>query len=174
MIAQCRAGTVRSFPTALGHAETVARGDPSNERACRIVMMAAYAGGDQERAVRAYMETRAALARGLGAEPLLETQALYLAILRHESPTSLLPDDIHRPEIGAFLAFMDRVDAERSASTADLSATTSDGRLLPVAIVATRISIHRRRAVLALLRPIERRRESDPRLLATLRAAPRD
>jgi len=362
----------RSFATALDHAATVARTAPSNERACRIVMMAAYAGGDQERAVRAYLETRAALSHGLGLEPLPETQALYLAILRHEPPTSLLPDDlrrtelgfrrlvdqqgaegwwtidpelqvtsvvgepgrfigleraqlagrtahevsaaldlpeivsdhrqalngkqvtrqiavggrtyevhlepmrhrsdvvgvvgvsmdvtereqavvvvqdmedalppedhrphdpeerremedelgqvrrdlceivdrasdallvldpwedliiaaneaaaemlgyetvhqlltrrpsdIHREEMGAFLGFMDRVDVHGSGWTADLSCTTRDGQLRPVAIAATKISFHRRRAVLSVMRAIERNRETDPRLLVKLRA----
>ena len=361
----------RSFVTALDHAATVARMDPSNERACRIVMMAAYAAGDQERAVRAYLETRAALSNEMGLEPLPETQALYLAILRHESPTSLLPDDvrrtepgfrrlvdqqgaegwwtvdpelhvtsvvgepgrmvgleraqiagrtahevgagvempeivadhrqalngkpvtreiavggrtyevhlepmrhgsdvvgvvgvsmdvtereraaailrekgealppddqqahdpedrhemeeelaqiqrelsevidrasdalvvldpwadliiaanevaaemlgyepdqlltrrpsdIHRGEMGAFLGFMDRVDDQGSGWTAELSCTTRDGQLLRVAMAATRISFHRRRSVLMVMRAIERSRETDPRLLARLPA----
>lgn len=361
----------RSFAKALDHATTVARTDPLNERACRIVMMAAYAGGDQERAVRVYVETRAALSHRLGVEPLPETQALYLAILRHESPTSLLPDDLRRSEpgfrrlvdqqgaegwwtvdpefhvtsvvgepgrfiglertqiagrtahevgdgidmpeiasdhrralngkpvtreiavggrtyevhlepmrhgsdvvgvvgvsmdvtereravanllevaeslppkdqhahdpenrhemedelaqirrqlgevverasdamiildpwadliiaaneaaaemlgyepdqlltrrpsdiyqqeVGAFLGFMDRVDAQGSGWTGDLSYTTRDGQLLQLAIAATRISFHRRRAVLSVMRAIERGRETDPRLLARLRA----
>jgi PAS domain S-box-containing protein len=101
----------RSFVTALDHATNVARTDPSNERACRIVMMAAYAAGDQERAVGAYIETRAALSHRLGLEPLPETQALYLAILRHESPTSLLPDDVRRTEPG-FRRLVDQQGAE--------------------------------------------------------------
>lgn len=101
----------RSFSKALDHAMTIAETDPSNERACRIVMMAAYAAGDQKRAVRAYLETRAALSHGLGLEPLPETQALYLAILRHESPASLLPDDVRRTEPG-FRRLVDQQSAE--------------------------------------------------------------
>jgi PAS domain-containing protein len=332
-------------------------------------MMAAYAGGDQERAVRAYVDTRSALSDDLGVEPLPETQSLYLAILRHESPTSLLPDDLrrtepgfrrladqqaaqgwwttdpalnvtsvvgepgrfigvdrrqmegrtaedvsvrvgipgivsdhrralagepvtreiavggqtyavhlepmrhgsevvgvvgvsmdvtgreqaaailedetstagadrddpedrngmdddveavlqdlrdvldrssdallvvdpwadlilaaneaaaellghqrdelmrrrpsdlHRGEMGAFLGFMERVDDEGFGWTDDLSCATGDGRLLRVAIASRRLTFHRRRAVLSLLRPIERGRERDPRLLAKLRVA---
>ena len=101
----------RSFPTALDHAHIVARTDPSNERACRIVMMATYAAGDQERALRAYLETRAALAHALGVEPLPETQALYLAILRHEPPASLLPGDLRRTEPN-FRRLVDQQSAE--------------------------------------------------------------
>jgi PAS domain S-box-containing protein len=361
----------RSFATAMDHATTAARSDPSNERACRIVMMAAYAGGDQERAVGAYVATRAALSHRLGVEPLPETQALYLAILRHEPLTSLLPHDLrrtepgfrrlvdlqgaegwwtidpdlyvtsvvgepgrflglereqiagrtandvsagvdmpeivsdhrealtgkpvtreiavygrtyevhlepmrhgpdvvgvvgismdvtereraaaivlemdrapgagndhvhdlerqheleeelarirralcavldrapdallildpwadliiaangaaaemlgfdrddlithrpsdfHREEIGAFIDFMDRVDAQGSGWTGELSCMTRDGQLLQVSMAATRVSFHRRRAVLSVMRPIERGRETDPRLLAKLRA----
>jgi PAS domain S-box-containing protein len=101
----------RSFPTALDHAEIVARTDPSNERACRIVMLAAYAAGEQGRAVRAYVETRAALSHGLGVEPLPETQALHLAILRHEPLASLLPGDVPRTEPG-FRRLVDQQRAE--------------------------------------------------------------
>ena len=101
----------RSFARALDHTEIVTGTDPTNERACRIVMMAAYAGGDQERAVRAYLETRAALSHGLGVEPLPETQALYLAILAHEPPASLLPGDLRRTE-PSFRRLVDQQSAE--------------------------------------------------------------
>jgi PAS domain S-box-containing protein len=80
------------------------------------------------------------------------------------------PSDFHREEIGAFVDFMDRVDAQGSGWTGELSCMTRDGQLLQVSMAATRVSFHRRRAVLSVMRPIERGRETDPRLLAKLRA----
>jgi PAS domain S-box-containing protein len=80
------------------------------------------------------------------------------------------PSDFHREEIGAFIDFMDRVDAQGSGWTGELSCMTRDGQLLQVSMAATRVSFHRRRAVLSVMRPIERGRETDPRLLAKLRA----
>jgi PAS domain S-box-containing protein len=91
---------VGSFMQALDHASVVADDDPANERACRTIMMAAYAAGDQEGAVRAYVRTKTALTERLGVDPLPETQALYLAILRHEAPAALIPTDVRRTEPG--------------------------------------------------------------------------
>jgi PAS domain S-box-containing protein len=103
--------SVGSFAKALDHAEAVAEKAPANERACRSIMMAAYATGDQERALRAYLATRTALGEQLGVEPLPETQGLYLAILRHESPQLLLPTDVRRTEPG-FRRLVDQQSAE--------------------------------------------------------------
>jgi PAS domain S-box-containing protein len=91
---------LRSFVKALDHASVVAADDPANERACRTIMIAAYAAGDQDRSVRAYLQTKTALTERLGVDPLPETQALYLAILRHEAPASLVPTDVRRTEPG--------------------------------------------------------------------------
>lgn len=119
--------SMRAFAKALDHAGAVAARDPANERACRSIMMAAYATGDQERAVRAYLETRTALAEELGAEPLPETQALHLAVLRHEAPEVLLPTDVRRTEPG----FRRLVDQQSAAGwwtvDADLRVTSVVG-----------------------------------------------
>ena len=78
--------------------------------------------------------------------------------------------DFHRGEMGAFLGFMDRVDLQGSGWTGDLTCTTRTGQLLPVAIAATKITFHRRRAVLMVIRALEQGRETDPGLLARLNA----
>jgi PAS domain S-box-containing protein len=90
---------------------------------------------------------------------------------RREELLSRHPSDLHREEIGPFLGFMNRVDVSGSGWTDELSCTMKDGRLLRVEIAATRISFHRRRAVVAVIRPIEPGREADPALLEMLSGA---
>lgn len=92
--------THRRFDMALDVASVVAQATPSNERACRILMIASYASGEQEPALRAYLATRDALRESLGVEPLQETQSLYLAILRQDPIDGLLPEDLRRTEPG--------------------------------------------------------------------------
>jgi hypothetical protein len=48
---------------------------------------------------------------------------------------------------------------------------TKDGSVVPIEMAARRFSLHRRRTVVAMLRPIEHLRETDPGLLETLRDA---
>ncbi len=76
---------------ALVHAEDALRAAPMQERAYRMSMLARYALGRQDEALRAFERCRTALAEGLGVEPLPQTIALQASILRHEDAGGLLP-----------------------------------------------------------------------------------
>jgi len=67
---------------AVAVAETAMAADPYDETACRTIMHAYEAVGEQARALLAYERLRRALARDLGIDPAPPTQAAYLAILR--------------------------------------------------------------------------------------------
>ncbi len=79
-------------PTAaLGYAEEAVALNPLAESAYQVLMTAAYSLWRQEEALRAYERCRRLLAEELGADPMDETVALHLAILRHEDVAGLLP-----------------------------------------------------------------------------------
>lgn len=65
--------------------------NPLAEPAYQVLMMAAYALWRQDEALAAFDRCRRLLAEELGADPLDETVALHLSILRHEDAASLLP-----------------------------------------------------------------------------------
>ena len=75
---------------ALELADSAVSLEPARERGYRASMLARYALGRQDEALRALDRCRAALAE-LGIEPLPETVALHAAILRHEDLSALLP-----------------------------------------------------------------------------------
>jgi len=56
--------------------------DPFNERGCRILMLAATAIGEVDRALQAYQACAKRLADELGADPSSQTRAVYLQVLR--------------------------------------------------------------------------------------------
>ncbi len=79
-------------PTAaLAYAEEAVALNPLAESAYQVLMTAAYSLWRQEEALRAYERCRRLLAEELGADPMDETVALHLAILRHEDVAGLLP-----------------------------------------------------------------------------------
>lgn len=76
---------------ALGQAEAAVSIEPARERGYRISMLALYALGRQDEALRAFERCRSALAEELGVEPLPQTVAVHTAILRQEDVSTLLP-----------------------------------------------------------------------------------
>ena len=76
---------------ALALAEQAVALDPLAEAAYQVLMTAAYALWRQEDALRAFDRCRRLLAEELGVDPLDETVALHLAILRHEDVAALMP-----------------------------------------------------------------------------------
>jgi DNA-binding SARP family transcriptional activator/pimeloyl-ACP methyl ester carboxylesterase len=80
------------FASARRHAEQALLLDPVLERAHRMAILAHYALGDEERALRAYERCRGALVEALGASPTPETAALHAAVLQREDPRALIPE----------------------------------------------------------------------------------
>jgi DNA-binding SARP family transcriptional activator len=76
---------------ALALAERAVALDPLAEAAYQVLMTAAYSLWRQDDALRAFDRCRRLLAEELGIDPLDETVALQLAILRHEDVASLMP-----------------------------------------------------------------------------------
>ena len=70
--------------TAVRMARTAVSVDALAEEAWRLLMRALWASGRRSEALRAYAELRDTLGDELGADPAVETQALYLEILRDE------------------------------------------------------------------------------------------
>lgn len=78
-------------PTAaLALAEQALLISPLAEAACRVVMSAAYRLGRQEQALLAFDRCRRRLCNELGVDPMAETVALHLTILRHEQVTTVV------------------------------------------------------------------------------------
>jgi DNA-binding SARP family transcriptional activator len=69
--------------------------NPLAESAYQVLMTAAYSLGRQEQALTAFQRCRRLLADELGADPLDETAALHLSILRHERICPVLPPGQH-------------------------------------------------------------------------------
>ena len=63
------------------------REDPFDEEACRTVMLAYQQAGRSGEALVVYRDLRIAMSEQLGTDPSAATQALFLSILRSESPT---------------------------------------------------------------------------------------
>ena len=76
---------------ALGLARRAVALNPLAEPAYQVLMTAAYALWRQDEALAAYDQCRRLLAEELGADPLDETVALHLSILRHEDVAEMLP-----------------------------------------------------------------------------------
>ncbi len=76
---------------ALALAERAVSLDPLAEAAYQVLMTASYALWRQEEALRAFDRCRTLLADELGVDPMDETVALHLAILRHEDVAALMP-----------------------------------------------------------------------------------
>ena len=75
--------------TAFTYAEEAVALNPLAEAAYQILMTAAYSTWRQEVALQAFDRCRRILADELGVDPLDETVALHMAILRHEDAASL-------------------------------------------------------------------------------------
>jgi DNA-binding SARP family transcriptional activator len=69
------------------------------EEAWRLLMRAFWLSGRRSEALRAYSELRNTLGDELGADPAVETQALYLEILRDEPVPSSGPQSSGRDEV---------------------------------------------------------------------------
>ena len=78
-------------PGALAMAEQAVGLNPLAEPAYQVLMTAAYSLWRQDEALAAFDRCRRLLAEELGADPLDETVALHLSILRHEDIAGLLP-----------------------------------------------------------------------------------
>jgi pimeloyl-ACP methyl ester carboxylesterase len=78
------------YRAALAAAERVLAREPTGERGYRVAMLAQYALGDRDQALRVYARCRAVLSEELGVEPAQQTAQLHVAILRNENPASLL------------------------------------------------------------------------------------
>ena len=65
--------------------------NPLAERAYQVLMTSAYSLWRQDEALAAYDRCRRLLADELGADPMDETVALHLSILRHEDIAEMLP-----------------------------------------------------------------------------------
>lgn len=89
--------------------------EPLAEPAYQVVMSAAYALWRQDEALAAFDRCRRLLAHELGADPMDETVALHLAILRHEQLADLLPSigaPGHRPPVPLTPSTAPRPDQE--------------------------------------------------------------
>lgn len=62
--------------------------DPLDEEACRAAMIGHQREGESAAALLAYKSLRTALAEQLGSDPSPATQALFLSVLRSDSPAS--------------------------------------------------------------------------------------
>lgn len=82
---------VGEAPRAMGLAQKAVALSPLAEPAYQVLMTAAYALWRQDEALGAFERCRRLLAEELGADPLDETVALHLAILRHEEVAELMP-----------------------------------------------------------------------------------
>ena len=82
---------VGDAPSAMGLAQKAVALSPLAEPAYQVLMTAAYALWRQDEALGAFERCRRLLADELGADPLDETVALHLAILRHEEVAELMP-----------------------------------------------------------------------------------
>ncbi|HWC12366.1 MAG TPA: BTAD domain-containing putative transcriptional regulator [Acidimicrobiales bacterium] len=88
---------------AVSAASALARGDPLQEAAHRLLMQVHDAAGDRAAAVRAYHECVSTLRRELGVEPTPETTALYDRLVRRTEPPvepGPGPRAAHAPLIG--------------------------------------------------------------------------
>lgn len=75
---------------ALAAVDRVLARESISERAYRAAMLAHYALGDRDEALRAHGRCRAALSRDLGVAPVAQTAELHMAMLREEDPAKLL------------------------------------------------------------------------------------
>jgi DNA-binding SARP family transcriptional activator len=89
-------------------ARTAVSVDVLAEEAWRLLMRSLWASGRRSEALRAYAELRDTLGDELGADPAVETQALYLEILRDEPVTSDGPRPDGRAEVRMLMDLLRR------------------------------------------------------------------
>lgn len=77
---------LNDFRAAISAAEDALRVDPLDEAACRALIRAYMANGEQGAALRVYEGLGEALVEELGANPSAETQALFMTLLRDPAP----------------------------------------------------------------------------------------
>jgi DNA-binding SARP family transcriptional activator/pimeloyl-ACP methyl ester carboxylesterase len=80
---------LHDYRAALTAVEQVLALEPASERAHRAAMVAHYALGDRDEALRAHARCAAVLSRELGVTPGPETDELHLAIMRDADATDL-------------------------------------------------------------------------------------
>lgn len=125
---------------ALALAEQAVAADPFAEAAYQVLMTASYALWRQEDALRAFERCRKLLADELGVDPMGETVALHMAILRHEDVAGLMP----RPPAGKVRAIATKAEPaeELIGRTGDLANLESaltrglDGQFTLLLVVA--------------------------------------
>ena len=88
----------RDFRHALEWAQRAVALDRLGERGYRIAALALYVLGRQHDALERCDALRRVLDEELGVEPMPETRALAVAILRQQDPATLLPRPASRPE----------------------------------------------------------------------------
>lgn len=117
-------------PGALSLAQQAVALDPLSEPPYQVLMTAAYSLGRQAEALAAFERCRRLLADELGADPLDQTVALHLAILRHESIAELLPGDraVRRGPTGVLVAPSEPPLLGREAELASLTAAAGRAR----------------------------------------------
>jgi DNA-binding SARP family transcriptional activator len=76
---------LHDFRAAIIAAEDALKADALDEAACRALIQAYKANGEQAAALRVYEELREALVEELGANPSAETQALFMTLLRGQA-----------------------------------------------------------------------------------------
>ncbi|WP_346092983.1 ATP-binding protein, partial [Pseudonocardia benzenivorans] len=78
-----------AYDAAVEVASTALRDDPFDEEACRTVMLGHQRAGRSSAALVAYRTLRVAMSEHLGSDPSPATQALFLSVLRSESPNAV-------------------------------------------------------------------------------------
>ncbi|WP_296153473.1 AAA family ATPase, partial [Pseudonocardia sp. SCN 73-27] len=78
-----------AYDAAVEIAATALRDDPFDEEACRTVMLGHQRAGRSSAALVAYRTLRVAMSEHLGSDPSPATQALFLSVLRSESPNAV-------------------------------------------------------------------------------------
>jgi pimeloyl-ACP methyl ester carboxylesterase len=100
---------------ALELARRVLDGEPTRERAHRLVMLSYYASGEPAAAQRAFEECHTEIGRSLGVGPLPETTGVHDGIVAREPLLSLLPAAVDAVQTGGPRA---RTEYARSGATA--------------------------------------------------------
>jgi pimeloyl-ACP methyl ester carboxylesterase/DNA-binding SARP family transcriptional activator len=77
--------------SAVGYAEQVLAGQPTRERAHRLLVAARYACGEQDLALAAYRRCLRVLDEELGVRPLPETERVFRAVLNQDPVETVTP-----------------------------------------------------------------------------------
>lgn len=120
--------TESSPEEAVGYANSVIAAQPTRERAYRLLLLAYYALGEQDLAVRTYERCRHVLDEELGVQPLRETDDAYVRVLEQRPVADVLPT----PPVARVTARPPPVRFARSGEATIAYQTLGDG---PVDVV---------------------------------------